>query len=407
MALKGTLKDFGIADIFQLISHQSKTGVLHLHSKEQEVRISFVNGDVVRAESTTRKQKDLLGAMFVRAEVISDAQLEQALEIQKRTLKRLGNILVERGFIAQADLKEFTLLQTTETVYKLFNWETGTYAFEAEEVVYDKDTVDPIRSENVLMEGFRMVDEWPMVRKKVSSFDTTYKKVKELPGGSSPQSVEDEIDNALDDMFAEGESSSEKGKGVGRNENKVYGLIEPDRTVQKLIDLSRLGEFETCKALHSLLSDGYIKGETVVRKDALEEKPGKRVRSIAIGRMLVQAGMYLFIIGRMLVQAGMYLFIIGLLFILYRTVDVFAIIEDSESRIFQNPIAKELVGSSHLSKIQNALEVYRLENGQYPEDLEELVKAGMLNKTSLSFPWHNPRVYQRRDLGYILMRPFE
>jgi uncharacterized protein DUF4388 len=393
MALKGTLKDFGIADIFQLISHQSKTGVLHLHSKEQEVRISFVNGDVVRAESTTRRQKDLLGSMFVRAEVISDAQLEQALEIQKRTLKRLGNILVERGFISQADLKEFTLLQTTETVYKLFNWETGTYAFEAEEVVYDKDTVDPIRSENVLMEGFRMVDEWPMVRKKISSFDTTFKKVKELPGGSSPQSVEDEIDNALDDMFAENESSSEKGKSVGRNETKVYGLIEPDRTVQKLIDLSRLGEFETCKALHGLLSDGYIKGETVVKKEALTEKPGKRVRSIAFGRILI--------------QAGMYLFIVGLLFILYRTVDVFALLDTTESRVFQNPIARELVGSSHMSKIRNALEVYRLESGQYPDNLEELVKAGILNKTNLNFPWRNPRVYVRHDLGYSLMRPFE
>ncbi|RME22700.1 MAG: DUF4388 domain-containing protein, partial [Deltaproteobacteria bacterium] len=29
MALKGTLKDFGIADIFQLISQQTKTGVLY------------------------------------------------------------------------------------------------------------------------------------------------------------------------------------------------------------------------------------------------------------------------------------------------------------------------------------------------------------------------------------------
>jgi hypothetical protein len=154
MALKGTLKDFGIADIFQLISHQSKTGVLHLHSKNKEVRISFVNGDVVRAESTTRKKRDLLGAMLVRAEAISEAQLEQALEIQKRTLKRLGHILIERGFLKKEELKQFTHLQTTETVYKLFNWETGTYAFETEDVSYDKD--DPEEDHlvrDVLQEG--------------------------------------------------------------------------------------------------------------------------------------------------------------------------------------------------------------------------------------------------------------
>ena len=35
MALAGTLKDFGIADILQLIAQQPKTGVLHLRSKDR------------------------------------------------------------------------------------------------------------------------------------------------------------------------------------------------------------------------------------------------------------------------------------------------------------------------------------------------------------------------------------
>jgi hypothetical protein len=392
MALKGTLKDFGIADIFQLISHQSKTGVLHLHSKDQEVRISFVNGDVVRAESTTRHEKDLLGAMLVRAEVLSEAQLEQALEIQKRTLKRLGNILVERGFITQDDLRQFTLLQTTETVYKLFNWETGTYAFEAEDVVYDKETVDPIRSENVLMEGFRMVDEWPMVRKKITSYDMTFIKAKELPGGSAPGSDVDEIDSALDDMFDGGESSPKKVKGVGANEQKVHGLVQEDRTVQKLIDLSRLGEFETCKALYGLLVQGFIK-VGAIQKDKVAEKPGKRVRSFPIGRILI--------------QAGMYVFIVGLLFVLYRTVDVYSLFEGGENRDFQNPVARELVGKSHMKRLQAALEVFRLENGHYPEKLEELLNTGLLTEAQLRFPWRNPRVYRKIDSGFVLLRPFE
>jgi hypothetical protein len=391
MALKGTLKDFGIADIFQLISHQSKTGVLHLHSKDQEVRISFVNGDVVRAESTTRKSKDLLGAMLVRAEVLSEAQLEQALEIQKRTLKRLGNILVERGFIGQADLKQFTLLQTTETVYKLFNWEAGTYAFEAEDVVYDKDTVDPIRSENALMEGFRMVDEWPMVRKKITSLEMTFKKAKQLPGQAEPGSVDDEIDNALDGMFSEGGGGA-KAESIGRNEAKVYELIEDGRNVQKLIDLSRLGEFETCKALLNLLGDGYIKVDTV-RKDTAGEKPGKRVRSFSFGRLFV--------------QAAMYLFIVGLLFILYRTVDVMTLFEPSGGRLFENPAAKTLVGKSYQERLRTALDVYRLERGNFPEKLEELVSSGLVSESALKFPWRSERAYRRGERGYLLLRPFE
>ncbi len=73
MALKGTLKDFGIADILQLIGQQGKTGTLHLKSKDQEVHISFKDGEICRAESSTRNKKDLIGAMLVRAELITEA----------------------------------------------------------------------------------------------------------------------------------------------------------------------------------------------------------------------------------------------------------------------------------------------------------------------------------------------
>ena len=44
MALKGTLKDFGIADILQLIGQQTKTGTLNLKNKGEEVVVSFRDG---------------------------------------------------------------------------------------------------------------------------------------------------------------------------------------------------------------------------------------------------------------------------------------------------------------------------------------------------------------------------
>ena len=57
MALAGTLKDFGIADILQLIGQQQKTGVLHLESKDQEVQIAFEDGNIVRAESIAARRR--------------------------------------------------------------------------------------------------------------------------------------------------------------------------------------------------------------------------------------------------------------------------------------------------------------------------------------------------------------
>src|SRR4051794_2951047 len=117
MALKGTLKDFGIADILQLIGQQQKTGTLHLEAKDQEVQVGFKDGNIVKAESSTRKRKDLLGSMLVRAEIITEQQLEQALEDQRRTLRRLGDVLVSGGVITRDRFREMVHLQTTETLY--------------------------------------------------------------------------------------------------------------------------------------------------------------------------------------------------------------------------------------------------------------------------------------------------
>lgn len=390
MALNGTLKDFGIADIFQLISHQSKTGVLHLHSKDQEVHIFFVNGDVVSAESATRKHKDLLGTMLIRSGVISEQVLERALEQQKRTLKRLGHILLEQGAVSLEDLKQLTRLQTTETIYRLFNWESGTYAFEAQEVDYDSDTVEPIRSENILVEGFRMVDEWPLVRKVITSYEMTFKRVKELAPGTGEQGVDDEIDAAFDGMMDGGGNAA--AAGLGANEVKVYNLVEENRTVQQIIDLSRLGEFETCKALLNLFNQDYIKIDSL-RKPAAGEQPGRRVRSWSPGVLLVQ-----------LVTSVV---ILGVIYLLVQSVDLLDLVVPQEGRTFHDPSAQELIDLSYSRRLQRAIEVYRLEHGRLPARLDELVREKLVRESALRFPWRQQRVYERRDGSYRLLRPFE
>jgi hypothetical protein len=196
-------------------------------------------------------------------------------------------------------------------------------------------------------------------------------------------------------MFAD-EGAARKPKGLGRNEVKVYKLVEEGWTVQKLIDLSRLGEFETCKALLNLLQQGYLKVDTT-RREPVEDadKPGARIRRIPFARILL--------------QTGMYIFIIGLLFILYRTVDVdlFSLSEETGTRTFKSPAAKELVGRCQQRRLRAALDVYLLETGRYPDELSELVRRGLVEEKELRFPWRNPRVYTRQDGGYTLLRPFE
>jgi hypothetical protein len=242
MALKGTLKDFGIAEILQLIGQQMKSGVLHLESRDEEVHIALSEGSVVRAEQVGRKAHERLGALLARAEIISQPELDQALEVQRRTLRRLGDILVELGAVSAEDLREVTQLQTAETLYRLFHWKSGTYEFEPGGVEWDRDTASPLRAESVLMEGFRRIDEWPIVKKRIPSLQATFERKKDLPV-----------------VAASGEGGEEAELAtIGPNERRVYLLATPGRTAEKVVDLSRLGEFETCKALANLVNRGYL-----------------------------------------------------------------------------------------------------------------------------------------------------
>ena len=81
MALKGTLKDFSLADIFQLIGIQKKTGVLTLKSDKEVVTVSFVEGNVVSADALHRRLEDRIGTVLVKSGRISEGQLQEALQV--------------------------------------------------------------------------------------------------------------------------------------------------------------------------------------------------------------------------------------------------------------------------------------------------------------------------------------
>ncbi|EPX57726.1 Response regulator [Cystobacter fuscus DSM 2262] len=395
MALTGTLKDFGIADILQLIGQQQKTGVLYLKSKDQDVQVFIRDGNIVRAESVTRKKKDLLGNMLVSAELITPQQLESALEIQKRTLKRLGDVLTSTGAISAEKLKQMMRLQVTESLYGLFSWKAGDYEFKQEDSVQiDQDDLAPLRAESVLMEGFRMVDEWPHLRKKLSNEATTFEKLKELPPQKA-QEKEDDFDASFDDAFSEEKKDENKGefKSIGSTERRVYSLIGPGRDVRKLVDLSCLGEFETWKALVNLLNLDYIRALPPSGLSSLSS-------SARGGDLLVR-------LGGVLARAVVTLLVIAALgFVASRLRPDTWDLQGASASSYSDPAAQRLVSRAQQVRIQAALEVFRLEKGNLPERLDSLVEVGLLRNEDLRYPWRDDYYYRRTsDRQFILLPP--
>jgi hypothetical protein len=380
MALNGTLRDFGIADILQLIAQQQKTGTLHLDSKDQEVHIGFQDGVIVQAESTTRRRKDLFGTMLVRAEIISEPQLEEALETQKRTLQRLGDVLVSTGVITKDRYRQMAQLQFNETLYRLFSWKSGTYAFEQGTVHYDPADVTPVRAESVLMEGFRMVDEWPVIRKRIPRYDLGFERLKELP--SSPPGAAAEL---AEERRGRGDFAS-----FGEAERRVYALVTPVRDVRKLIDLSCLGEFETCKALCNLVNLGYLKAlPGLGDADPLQDEVSlvDRIRG-TLGRIAVTA------------------VVLALLVLVAVSSNLNPWSLSGSARTgFEESAVQQAVARTQVSRLEAALDVYRLEKGEYPPSLQALVDTRLVSSSDLRYPWRDPYYYRRVAAQEFILLP--
>jgi Domain of unknown function (DUF4388) len=390
MALKGTLKDFGIADILQLIGQQQKAGQLCLANKEQEVNVFFRDGNIARVESVTRKKKDLIGNMLVRAEIITEAQLDEALETQRRTLKRLGDVLVSTGAISADRFKKMMQLQATETIYRLFSWDAGTYEFKAEPVESDTEAITPLRAESVLMEGFRMVDEWPVIRKKINRLETTFETVKPLP---PPVNKEEDLDAAFDDAFSEKKKDENKGdfKSVGDSERIVYEKVAPGRDVRKLIDVSCLGEFETCKALLNLINLEYIRPALVNGKAPSVDHDG----------FLQKAGRSLGALGASMAALAAVVFLVAMF-------SGKLSLASSPASSFADPAAQRFISRTQVKRIEAALEVFRLEKGDLPEKLDALVEAGLLKPEELRYPWREQYYYRRLAAReFVLLPPLQ
>ncbi len=389
MALKGTLKDFGIADILQLIGQQQKTGVLQLTQRSDTVAVTFKDGNICRAETTSRNRKDLIGSMLVAASVVTEQQLEFALETQKRTLQRLGDVLVSQGVLTNEKFRSMVQLQTSETLFKLFSWKAGTYEFEQRDVE-NETTLTPLRAESVLMEGFRRVDEWPVVRKRITSLQMAFEKLKELP----PEELKkDDFDDALDDAFAEEKKSVNKGefKSVGENERRVYNLIAPGRTVQRIVELSALGEFETAKALCNLINLEYAKGIPPAGKGGDDFETDSRASAV------------LGVVGRIAVT----MVVVGAILFIGTRIDFGAVnLGRSNATTYTDPAAQRFASQQQMSRVAAAIDVYKLEKGALPMALAELVEVNLLTADDLHFPWRDAYFYRRGEDGtYVLLPP--
>jgi hypothetical protein len=393
MALEGTLEDFSLADIFQLIGIQRKTGVLTLRRHDETIIVKFYGGQVIGADSSPKKLEDRLGKVLVKTGLISSDQLKEALNIQQKTLQKIGFILTDQNYLSREQLKEALQIQIVQMVFRLFRWHNGEYYFDQKAAVdpNSDDSIPPMSTESILMEGIQMLDEWPIIEKRITNFNMWFRPTVELSDLDLGELTgETELDTIFDKIQASDASNGNEKIRLSREEAEVFQFLDGKSTVNDIIESSKLGEFHTCKALYELLERKLIEpipqGETFIpikepTLSFMREEPEKTFNVAYLYPILILA-------------------LVGVLFFSYH--DPLQLPGVKFFRGENESAIKKALSQNRMNVLDNALTFFYHTNKRLPDRLDELVRNNYISKDDLLDASRRPYLYQASDAGYIL-----
>lgn len=260
MAFKGTLKEFKVPDILQLISLQKKTGILTFTSSDGFITLIFENGLIVGVDTFPKKLETRVGYVLVRQDLISDEMLQRALVIQKRTNQKIGEILLSMGLIGKETIADALKNQAIEVILSLFKWKKGEYNFKVMPSLDDTlRTIDPIATDNLIMEGVQMLDEWPLIKELIPDDKLIFEPI--------PIQTKD-----IEITHEDREEVKEDGKiSISETEANILKYINGKNSVKDLVEKGVFTDYKVYKSLYNLIKKQIIKRKAKSQPDEMDD----------------------------------------------------------------------------------------------------------------------------------------
>lgn len=252
MALKGNLKDFSTTQLLNLINLAKKTGTLTIKTSKnkQSADVSFKEGKLIHAAMDG--QDGNLARVLARSGKLTNDQAKQISQRAKNTSdKQLGLLLINAGYVSQADIVQSIKGHLQNIVLKLFAWSEGAFNFEADRMPPSDRITVPIELENLIMEGSRRVKETDRLEEELPNLDMALK----FPG--QPRAKLDKVDLSIDEW-------------------KVVSFVKPENTMRMIAKAHNMNDQEVRKIVYSLLQAGLVE---------LTRPAGAEAQRVAAGAM--------------------------------------------------------------------------------------------------------------------------
>ena len=218
-----------LTDLLQFLAAGRKSGTLKFDRGNVSKQVYFENGLIVGSKSND--PREYLGQVLLHYGKVDDSQLQAAREIQRTSGARLGEVLVQQGFLTEDEVLDILKTRTLDAIYDLFVWNEGEFEFYDDEPLPADLILIEVEPTTVIMEGIYRLDELARYRTLVPS------------------------DRSIIELNA-GWTSSLK---LGKEYRRILYFVEKRMTVGEICYQMHASAFHVYGQLYTLISEGVAR----------------------------------------------------------------------------------------------------------------------------------------------------
>jgi len=227
---QGEVHSHTIPHLFHELSASRASGVLTVSDRDIRKIVQFGDGRALFASSNDRD--DRLNQVLLGSAAIPLKQLIRCLEISLSTRDRLGEVMLRRKLLSEADVKKWVKVQVRSIVLSLFDWTRGQYQFEHKAADAENITLGE-SGDALVIEGVQRIHSWARAYEEVGGLNTEYR---------TTHSMETIV----------------KDLPIRPADRAILHLCDQPMSLEEICEASALKDSDVCKAVWALLIVGAL-----------------------------------------------------------------------------------------------------------------------------------------------------
>jgi uncharacterized protein DUF4388 len=258
--MKGNLKDFSPTQILSLVSLARKSGTLGVERKEGRAALSFKEGKLIFA--SVGEAEGTLASILVRDNRITkDQGAALAKRAEQTGDKQLGLLLIQKGYVTQADIIVSIKKHALAAVNAFANWKEGLFAFDTARLPGEDKITVPLDLENIIVQISRVQKLDEQLEEEIPSLDIFLK-------------------------FTDRQNVKKEDLQLSKEEWRVLSFIKPENSIRMIAKSCNLNDKQIRRAVGSLREAGLIELMQIHKKQAAMSEEDKTKKRALVGRLI-------------------------------------------------------------------------------------------------------------------------